>query len=428
MFFFKILRRRDYQQLLDERDDLHEQRRKYQQLESQYKILEKQKGNLKDKYQKQTAEINEQLEAAEQKARDYESIQAEYKKLKEGVQERIAEEIEEGIKELGFSRTQIEKLWEDRAELVELYKDRLYSLAKQFSQASRDMRKNRGLFLLLIDNLNVVNENFSEFHDGQTEHLIQSRYQGIDDLPQIFSPKINDVFSYMGEKIMLKDENGEITGYEERDGALLIDLRGISVRSRIMVEGVRTYRVYSRVEALTKGSAKHNAAIYASSLNEVMVAIVVSEENSEVTMFRDGCFIKSYSPYGDAETLREDNISENLPEVGLTLTDVGMVDETTIIEDKETSQEKEGSVLEDIGWQKEIIMASKDVEADNNIEDAEILQEGIILDEEDELTPTDIDELEEVTIVEDSDSQNDVEDIEVDDDDDDETLVPPTVR
>ena len=115
MFFFKILRRRDYQQLLDERDDLHEQRRKYQQLESQYKILEKQKGNLKDKYQKQTAEINEQLEAAEQKARDYESIQAEYKKLKEGVQERIAEEIEEGIKELGFSRTQIEKLWEDRA-------------------------------------------------------------------------------------------------------------------------------------------------------------------------------------------------------------------------------------------------------------------------------------------------------------------------
>ncbi|MCH8291218.1 hypothetical protein IH992_08985 [Candidatus Poribacteria bacterium] len=426
MFFFKILRRRDYQQLLDEQNELREQRRHYQQLESQYKILEKQKSNLENKYQKQTTEIAGQLEAVEQKAADYELLQAEYQKLKEGVQERIAEEIEEGVKELGFSRTQIEKLWEDRAELVELYRDRLYSLAKQFSQASREMRKNRGLFLLLVDNRNLVNENFSEFHDGQTEHLIQSQYQGIDDLPQIFSPKINDVFSYMGEKVMLKDENGEITGYEERDGALLIDLRGISVRSRIMVEGVRTYRVYSRVEALTKGSAKHNAAIYASSLNEVMVAIVVSEENSEVTMFRDGRFIKSYSPYGDAETLRENNIAENLPEIGLTSTDVGMVDETTIIEDKETSQGKENLALEDMRWQKEM-MTSKDVEVDNDIEDVQILQEHIILDEdeEDELTPTDIDELEEVTIIEDSDSHNDVEDIEVDDD---ETLAPPTVR
>ena len=225
---------------------------------------------------------------------------------------------------------------------------------------------------------------------------------------------------------MLKDENGEITGYEERDGALLIDLRGISVRSRIMVEGVRTYRVYSRVEALTKGSAKHNAAIYASSLNEVMVAIVVSEENSEVTMFRDGRFVKSYSPYGDAETLRENNIAENLPEIGLTSTDVGIVDETTIIEDKETSQGKENLALEDMRWQKEM-MTSKDVEVDNDIEDVQILQERIMLDEdeEDELTPTDIDELEEVTIIEDSDNHNDVEDIEVDDD---ETLAPPTVR
>jgi len=426
MFFFKILRRRDYEQLLDEQNELREQRRHYQQLESQYKILEKQKGNLENKYQKQTTEIAGQLEAVEQKAADYELLQAEYQKLKEGVQERIAEEIEEGVKELGFSRIQIEKLWEDRAELVELYRDRLYSLAKQFSQASRDMRKNRGLFLLLVDNRNLVNENFSEFHDGQTEHLIQSQYQGIDDLPQIFSPKINDVFSYMGEKVMLKDENGEITGYEERDGALLIDLRGISVRSRIMVEGVRTYRVYSRVEALTKGSAKHNAAIYASSLNEVMVAIVVSEENSEVTMFRDGRFVKSYSPYGDAETLRENNIAENLPEIGLTSTDVGIVDETTIIEDKETSQGKENLALEDMRWQKEM-MTSKDVEVDNDIEDVQILQERIMLDEdeEDELTPTDIDELEEVTIIEDSDNHNDVEDIEVDDD---ETLAPPTVR
>ena len=112
----------------------------------------------------------------------------------------------------------------------------------------------------------------------------------------------------MGEKVILKDKSGEITGHEERDGAILVDLNGIAFRSRIMVEGVRTHRVFDKVERLHKGSARHNAAIYASSLDEVMVSIVISEETSEVTLFRDGRFIESYDPYSNQETLREEKV------------------------------------------------------------------------------------------------------------------------
>ena len=75
-----------------------------------------------------------------------------------------------------------------------------------------------------------------------------------------------------------------------------------------MVEGVRTHRVFDKVERLHKGSARHNAAIYASSLDEVMVSIVISEETSEVTLFRDGRFIESYDPYTDQETSREEKV------------------------------------------------------------------------------------------------------------------------
>ena len=137
---------------------------------------------------------------------------------------------------------------------------------------------------------------------------MERQYQGINQIPQIFSPKINEIFSYMGEKVILKDKSGEITGHEERDGAILVDLSGAAFRSRIMVEGVRTHRVYDKVERLQKGSARHNAAIYASSLDEIMVSIVISEETSEVTLFRDGRFIESYDPYADQETLREEKV------------------------------------------------------------------------------------------------------------------------
>ena len=291
---FKILRRSQYREMLDKVEGL---RQEYRELRDSFRILEGEKKDLGDRYENDTSDLKKQLGVLQQTAQDFELLQ-----------QRISEDMESVTKELGLSRTQVEKLWEDRSDLIELYIEKLYSLARHFARTNKDMRKNRGLFLLLIDRRNVVDANFSEFHDGQNEHLTQSQYRGIDQVPHIFSPKISEVFNYMGEKVILKDDNGEITGHEERDGALLIDLRGITYRSRIMVEGVRTHRVYDQVERLQKGSAKHNAAIYASSLDEVMAAIVISEETSEVTLFRNGGFVRSYDPYTDAETLREEKV------------------------------------------------------------------------------------------------------------------------
>ena len=291
---FKILSGRRYRQMLSEQARLH---RRQEELDDTIRDLERQKKALEDKHKRETSEYRAQLAALEQTARDFEALQ-----------ERLDEDMNGVLRELGLDREQVEKLLADRQDQIELCVDKLYSLSKQFARANKEMRKNRGLFLLLVDYRSLEDGNFSEFHEGQKEHLAEPKYKGIDQLAHIFSAKIHDVFNYMGEKIILKDEKGEITGYEERDGAVIIDLRGVAFRSRIMVEGVRTYRVYDRVERLQKGSAKHNAAIYASSLKEVMAAITISEETSEVTLFRDGLFVKSYDPYTDTETQRKEKI------------------------------------------------------------------------------------------------------------------------
>lgn len=296
MFFFgfKIFGRAQHQHLLNQQNNL---RRQIKELEEKLNALTTEKDELEARHQAEKSALTHQLETLRQTAQDYEELQ-----------QRIAEDMVSVTKELGLSSKQIETLWADRLDLVDLYIEKLYSLAKDFACANREMRKNRGLFLLLIDRRNMDADNFSEFHDGQIEHLTEEQYQGIAQRPQIFSPKINEIFSYMGEKVILKDKSGEITGHEERDGAILVDLSGIAFRSRIMVEGVRTHRVFDKVERLHKGSARHNAAIYASSLDEIMVSIVVSEETSEVTLFRDGRFIESYDPYTDQGTLREEKV------------------------------------------------------------------------------------------------------------------------
>ena len=296
MFFFgfKILGRAQHRHLLNQQNNL---RRQIQELEEKLNALTTEKDELEARHQAEKSALNHQLETLRQTAQDHEELQ-----------QRIAENMVSVTKELGLSSKQIETLWADRLDLVELYIEKLYSLAKDFACANREMRKNRGLFLLLIDRRNMAEENFSEFHDGQIEHLTEEQYQGIAHLPQIFSPKIDQIFSYMGEKVILKDKSGEITGHEERDGAILVDLSGLAFRSRVMVEGVRTHRVFDKVERLHKGSARHNAAIYASALEEVMVSIVVSEETSEVTLFREGRFIESYDPYADQGTLREEKV------------------------------------------------------------------------------------------------------------------------
>ena len=370
--FFRMFRRfdKEYVQLRDEQKASLQQ---YNQRDGEYKRLAKQKRDLEEQYENELTELRAKLDALETKTQNYDELQAEHQKLRADTDSRVAEEIELAIAELGFSRPQIEKLVSDRSDLIEFYTDKLYALAKDFAQASKEMRKNRGLFLLLVDWRNVDHDNFSEFHDGQVEHLMQSYFQGIDGVPHIFSPKIDEVLNYMGEKIALKDENGEITGYEERDGALLIDLRGAAVRSRIMVEGVRTHRVYGEVEPLKKGSAKHNAAIYASSLNEVMVAIVVSEETSEVNIFRDGRFVKAYNPYTDTEKLREDEVPENTPEGSLPVpvedvqageaesddTSASAPQDVTVVETIENVEVKSGDTL---------AAALKDAAAIENVE------------------------------------------------------------
>ena len=296
MFFFgfKILGHAQHQHLLNQQKKL---RRQIQELEEKLNALTTEKDELEAHHQAEKSALNHQLETLRQTAQDYEELQ-----------QRIAEDMESVTREFGLNSKQIETLWADRLDLIDLYIDKLYSLAKDFACTNREMRKNRGLFLLLIDSRNMAEDNFSEFHDGQIEHLTEEQYQGISQIPQIFSPKINEIFSYMGEKVILKDKSGEITGHEERDGAILINLSGIAFRSRIMIEGVRTHRVFDKVERLRKGSARHNAAIYASSLEEVMVSIVISEETSEVTLFRDGRFVESYDPYTDQGTLREEKV------------------------------------------------------------------------------------------------------------------------
>ena len=283
-FGFRILNRAQYHNLTNQQKKL---RRQIRELEEQLKTVTTEKDELETRHQEEISALNQQLEVLRQ---------------------RIAEDMESVAQEFGLSRTQIETLWADRLDLVDLYIDKLYSLAKDFARSNRDMRKNRGLFLLLTDRRNIDENNFSEFHDGQIEHLTEEQYQGISQIPQVFSSKIEEIFRYMGEKVILKDKSGEITGHEERDGAILIDLNGIAFRSRIIVEGVRTHRAFDKVERLHKGSARHNAAIYASSLDEVMVSIVVSGETSEVTLFRDGRFLESYDPYTDQGTLREEKV------------------------------------------------------------------------------------------------------------------------
>lgn len=297
--FFKILSKKNYKKLIDERAEATQ---KCNELNEELVKLEDQHNSLKE-------HIEKYKEDYEQLKEKHDKLEKQYSELKEQSDLEFTLELDKKIKELGIDKNRLESLWSDRTELIELYIDRLYSLAKHFARKNKKMKENRGLFIILVDSRNMVDTNFSEFHEGQEEHLMDTKYKGIDNVPQLFSDEtIHDVFNYMGEKIAIKDEQGEITGHEERDGAVLINLKGIAFRSRLMVEGVRTHKVYNKVERLKKGSAKHNAAIYASSLDEAMVSIAISEETSEVTMFRDGKFVKSYDPYTNTETLRDEKV------------------------------------------------------------------------------------------------------------------------
>lgn len=99
-----------------------------------------------------------------QNAQDYEELQ-----------QRIAGDMESITKEFGLTRKQVETIWADRLDLINLYIDKLYSLAKDFALSNREMSKNRGLFLLLVDRRNMDAGNFSEFYDSQIEQFTQRK-------------------------------------------------------------------------------------------------------------------------------------------------------------------------------------------------------------------------------------------------------------
>jgi len=294
---FKILSSKEYKKLYDEsRENL----RKAREYEMELSAL-----------QANNSDLLERASELEQYKRDYEELKETYEQLKEKAEQDLSREIEKRMKELGIDVEKFEQLWADREDLIELYIDKLYSLAKHFTQKSKEMKKNRGLFVILVDERNLVDDSFSVFHEGQGEHLEDDFYKGIDNLPNIFSPQIEDVLDYMGEKIEVTDDDGKVIAHLERDGALLIHLRGLAFRSCMMVEGVRTHKVYDKVEPLKEGNAKHNAAIYASSLDEVMAVVVVSEETSKVTLFRDGKFMKSFNPIIETEETRAEILGED---------------------------------------------------------------------------------------------------------------------
>ena len=308
---FKIISHRKFRALQEEQRKLKDQ---CVELEAEIRKYQQQEDHLDQELQKRDELLEERSISLKQMGQDFQVLEEEYRIVQEESEANRAERIELTIKDLGMSHEQIEKLWSDRTQLIDMYIDKLYSLAKHFARTSKGLQKNRGLFLVLADYRNMEGSNFSEFHYGQEEHLKQDLYKGIDHLPHLFSTKINEVLAYMGEKTIIKDKSGKITGHEERDGSLLVNLQGVAFRSCMMVEGVRTFRVYDKVDQLQIGSSRHNAAIYASSLAEVMASMVVSEENSEVTLFIDGKFIKRYDPHHDIEITQEQELEAEIEE------------------------------------------------------------------------------------------------------------------
>jgi hypothetical protein len=265
--------------------------------------LQETKNQLAEMQAKNNA-LLENISQLERYKEDFAQIKLEYDNLKEKNELELQQAVNQKIEELGISKKKFAQLMADREELIAFYIDKLYSLAQRFALESKESGENRGLFIILVDERNFDDSNFSVFHEGQIEYLNQECYIGLDQIPHIFSPVIKEVFTFMGEKVESIDRDGKVIGYDERDGALLVNLKGVAFMSRIMVEGVRTHKVYDKVEPLLEGNAKHNAALYASSLDEVMAVIVISEETSKVTIFRDGKFVKSYDAYADIEKTR----------------------------------------------------------------------------------------------------------------------------
>lgn len=223
--------------------------------------------------------------------------------------DRVESRVNERIEEMNISRQRFEDTAADRGDLIELYTERIFAQACWFAQKNMREQLRRGLFILLIDQRNMDPQNFSDFHESQKEHLENEQFQGIEGVPHIFSPSAAEALEWMGEKEIRLDENGETIAYEERDGAVLVDLRGVMTRTRQMIEGVRTHKADSSLDQLLRGGARHNAAVYASSLKEVLSSVVVSEETNCATQFHNGRIVQMYNPYKDRRYSRDEYYS-----------------------------------------------------------------------------------------------------------------------
>ena len=108
LFGFRILSRAQHHNLINQQKNL---RRQLHELEVKLKTLTTEKDELAARHQEETSALNQQLEVLRQ---------------------RITDDMESVIQEFGLSRTQIETLWADRLDLIDLYIDKLYSLAEGF--------------------------------------------------------------------------------------------------------------------------------------------------------------------------------------------------------------------------------------------------------------------------------------------------------
>ena len=212
-------------------------------------------------------------------------------------------------RENGACEERIDRMAEGWSEAVALYADRIYGQARWFADYSVQMHKRRGLFILLVDRRRLNEENFSDFNENQEEYLDSEMYRPEKETPHIFSHNACEVLDWMGKKDIRFNENGDIVRCEERDGAILVDLRGVMFRTRQMIEGVRTHKADPSIDRLINGGARHNAAVYASSLPEVEAAVAVSEETNFVTVFKNGKFVELYDPHKKQIYEREEYFS-----------------------------------------------------------------------------------------------------------------------
>ena len=185
---FKIISYRKFMALQEEQRKLKDQ---CAELEAEISKYQQQEDHLNQELHKKDELLEEQLINLKKMGQDFQGLEEEYRLVQEESEANRAERIELTIKDLGMSHDQIKKLWSDRTELIDMYIDKLYSLAKHFAKTSKGLQKNRGLFLVLADYRNMEGSNFSEFHYGQEEHLEQDIYEGIDQLPHLFSTKIS---------------------------------------------------------------------------------------------------------------------------------------------------------------------------------------------------------------------------------------------